>query len=114
MTVNKKLGANIFSSADDAKERIEQLLSTQEYAGLHIQYTQDLAEEINKDYSDLANNGLQTILLVFVILLIFVGVKEAVIATLSVPLAFMITFFVLKQLGLSLNFLTNFSLIVCF
>jgi len=81
---------------------------------LKIAYTQDLAELIQKDYNDLANNGLQTILLVFLVLLFFVGFKEALIATLSVPLAFMITFFVLKQLGLSLNFLTNFSLIVCF
>jgi len=73
-------------------------LSKQEYAGLNIFYTQDLAEYIQKDYNDLANNGLQTILLVFLVLLFFVGFKEAIIATLSVPLAFMITFFVLKQL----------------
>lgn len=114
MTVNKNVGANIFSSAKDAKQRIEQELSKQEYHGLHIQYTQDLADFINEDYNDLANNWLQTIFLVFLVLLFFVGFKEAIIATLSVPLAFMITFFVLQQLWLSLNFLTNFSLIVCF
>jgi len=114
MTVNKNRWANIFSSSKDAKKLIEQELSKQEYAGLNIVYTQDLAEYIQKDYNDLANNGLQTILLVFLVLLFFVGFKEAIIATLSVPLAFMITFFVLKQLWLSLNFLTNFSLIICF
>ncbi len=114
MTINKRSGANIFSSAKDAKQRIEQELRKQEYNGIQFVYTQDLAELIQQDYDDLANNGLQTILLVFLILLFFVGFKEAIIATVSVPMAFMITFFVLKQMGLSLNFLTNFSLIVCF
>lgn len=114
LTVNKQRWANIFSSAKNAKKLIEQELLKQEYAWLHIEYTQDMAELINQDYNDLANNGLQTIFFVFLILLTFVGFKEAIIATLSVPLAFMITFFVLQQLWLSLNFLTNFSLIVCF
>lgn len=114
MTFNKNRWSNIFSSSKDAKKLIEQEMSKQEYTGLTVIYTQDLAEFIEKDYADLANSGLQTILLVFIVLLFFVGFKEALIATLSVPLAFMITFFVLKQLGLSLNFLTNFSLIVCF
>jgi multidrug efflux pump subunit AcrB len=54
------------------KTAYSQELSKQEYAGLEIAYTQDLAELIQKDYNDLANNGLQTILLVFLVLLFFV------------------------------------------
>jgi multidrug efflux pump len=114
MTINKNLGANVFQSAKEAKKLIEEELSKQEYVWLQVQYTQDLAEFIKKDYSDLAKNGLWTIVLVFFVSLLFVWFKEALIATVSVPIAFMITFFVLKQLWLSLNFLTNFSLIVCF
>jgi len=34
------------------------------------------------------------------------------IATVSIPLAFLITFFVLDKLGLSLNFMTNFSMVL--
>ncbi|MDO4713314.1 MAG: efflux RND transporter permease subunit [bacterium] len=34
-------------------------------------------------------------------------------ATISIPLAFFITFFVLNSLGYTMNFLTNFSLIIC-
>jgi len=69
---------------------------------------------IRDDYQTLASNGLQTIVLVFLAILLFVGLKESVIASITIPLAFLITFMVLNQLGLSLNFLTNFSLIICF
>ena len=114
MTFNKSVGENIFTSAKDAKKRLESELKKQEFDWILYVYTQDMAELINQDYDDLAGNGLQTLVLVFLVMLLFVWMKEALIATATVPLAFFITFFVLNQLWLSLNFLTNFSLIVCF
>lgn len=111
---NKKKWANIFTSSDNAKQSLESLLQTQAYQGLDISYTQDIADYVREDYQSLASNGLQTIFLVFFAILLFVGMKESVIASMTIPLAFLITFMVLNQLGLSLNFLTNFSLIICF
>lgn len=114
MTFNKKKWANIFTSSDSAKAALEKLIATQSYQWLAIAYTQDIADVIRDDYQTLASNGLQTIVLVFLAILLFVGLKESVIASITIPLAFLITFMVLNQLGLSLNFLTNFSLIICF
>jgi len=114
MTFNKKQWANIFSSSDNAKEVLETMLGTQAYQWLAVAYTQDIADIIRDDYQSLASNGLQTIVLVFLAILLFVGLKESIIASITIPLAFLITFMVLNQLGLSLNFLTNFSLIICF
>ena len=77
-------------------------------------YVADAADAISQDYDDLAHNGLETVVLVFLSILLFVGLKESLIGSVTVPLSFFITFIVLQRLGLSLNFLTNFSLIVCF
>lgn len=114
LTVNKFLWENIFTSAKSAKKAIESELEKFEYEWIDYVYTMDMAELINKDYSDLATNGLMTLLLVFLVMFFFVWPKEWLIATITVPLAFFVTFFVLNQMWLSLNFLTNFSLIVCF
>ncbi|MCS6982925.1 MAG: efflux RND transporter permease subunit [Candidatus Absconditabacterales bacterium] len=114
LTFIKQDGPSIFRVADDAKLAIENIMKRQEFAMFSYDYIQDQAETIKKDYVDLANNGLSTIALVFLCMLIFVGFKESAIAAISIPLAFCITFFVLWQLGLSMNFLTNFSLIICF
>ncbi len=114
MTFNKKAGESVFGSSDKAKDALEKLLDTQAYQWLSVAYTQDIADFIRDDYDSLATNGLQTLILVFLAILLFVGFKESIIASITIPLAFLITFVVLNQLGLSLNFLTNFSLIICF
>lgn len=93
---------------------MDAILKTQTYQGLEISYTQDIADVVRDDYATLASNGLQTIFLVFLAILLFVGMKESIIASMTIPLAFLITFMALHMLGLSLNFLTNFSLIICF
>ncbi len=114
LTFNKKQGANIFTSSEAAKSAIEELMKTEEFSWLQYSYVQDIASFIQDDYKSLAKNWLTTMILVFVAVLLFVWLKEGIIATLSIPLAFFVTFIVLKQMWLSLNFLTNFSLIVTF
>lgn len=114
LLVNKNKWTTIFSASKSAKQTIEKELKKQEFIWIDFEYTEDLAEIINKDYNDLAVNWLWTIVFVFLVLLFFVWFKEALIASISVPLAFMVTFFVLNQMWLSMNFLINFSLIICF
>ena len=114
MVFNKAPGSNILSSADGAKALIEAELHKQKYAGVTHVYTLDNADNIRYDYSTVFGNGLQTVFLVFVAMLIYVGFRESFIAAVSIPVAFMITFIILNRMGLSLNFLTNFSLIIAF
>ncbi|MEF2175412.1 MAG: efflux RND transporter permease subunit [Candidatus Absconditabacteria bacterium] len=112
LNFNKKEGGNIFANAKAAKDSIEELLKLEEFKGLQGVYTTDLSELLIEDYTNLGKNGMQTLILVFVTLIFFVGIKESFIASMFLPLAFLITFIVLNILGLSLNFLTNFSLIL--
>lgn len=114
LSINKSAWKNIFASAQEAKQLLNDELKKIGYKGLHYAIMYDMADNINDDYSKLAKNGLQTLVLVFLSLLLFVGLKESIIATITLPLAFFITFIVLQKLGLSLNFLTNFSLIITF
>jgi len=113
LTFNKKAGASILSSSKQAKESIAAALQDAGYAELSSFYTLDLGAELSKDYNNLAVNMISTMLIVFLIVGFFVGAMESFVATVSIPLAFFVTFFVLNYLGLSLNFLTNFSLIIC-
>lgn len=112
LTFNKNKEDTVFGASEKSKQALETILK--KYQGIQRTYTQDIADVIQDDYQTLASNGLQTIILVFFAILLFVGLKESIIASITIPLAFLITFIVLNQLGLSLNFLTNFSLIICF
>jgi len=70
------------------------------------------AHEITDQFSDLYSNFFSTIVLVFLTLLVFVGIRQATIASLSIPLTFLISFTVINITGQTLNFLSLFSLLL--
>ena len=113
LSFNKKAWDNVFSVSKSAKEALEDFLDTQTgFENLAVKYSQDLWEVIIEDYKNLGQTALQTLVLVFVTIFIFVGLRESLIASILLPLAFFITFIVLNVMWFSLNFLTNFSLVL--
>lgn len=74
----------------------------------------DLSDVIIDDYKSLGSNALSSVLLVLAITTLFIGLRQSLIATLGMIISFFITFIVLDLMGLTLNFLTNFSLILAF
>ncbi len=114
LTFNKQAGESIFSTSAEAKKAIEELFKTQEFANVKYTYTNDLSETIGEDYNTLAHNARETFVLVFLFTVLFLTVKESAIAAFSVPLAFLVTIFILDKIGSSLNFMTNFSLVLTF
>lgn len=111
---NKRSGANIFDASAAAKTLLKDELNKYDYDWLSVLYTSDMSELISKDYDSLINNFLQSIVLVFLSLLVLVGIRESLIAATTFPLALLLTFIVLDQMGLTLNFLTNFSFLITF
>lgn len=113
LSVNKKAGDNVFSVSKSAKLALEEYLSgNPAFQDLQIKYAQDLWENIVEDYKNLGTTAIQTFILVFLTIFVFVGLRESMIASILLPLAFFITFISLNVMGLSLNFLTNFSLVL--
>lgn len=113
MTFNKQPKKSVFSTAKEVRKILEEQVATfgPEW---HIEYGFDLAEVISEDYSNLGWNAVQTLILVFGCVFFFIGIKESLIAGISIPLAFLISILTLNWLDLSLNFMTNFSLVLSF
>ena len=114
LTVNKTDSANIFTASDAAKKEIEKLFTKNEFKDLKYMYTLDLADTIRDDYAELTKEAIITLILVFIAMYIFVWFKDSLFATVTLPLAFLATFILLYAFGFTLNFLTNFSLILSF
>lgn len=112
MVVYKTNASNVFTAAEAAKNELWKILKNTKYADIWFGYTQDLSEVIKEDYAQLSSSALQTIILVFVTMVFFVWRKPSIIATIWLPMWFMITFIVLDMFGYTLNFLTNFSLVL--
>lgn len=73
---------------------------------------ENIAEDIEEQFSELYSNFASTIFLVFATLFIFLGFRQAIIASTSIPLTFLISFGVMSLTGQTLNFLTLFSLLL--
>ena len=103
----------VFTAAAETKPLIDNLFKNDpELKWLSYSYSTDLSEYIIDDYKSLANTWLQTLFLVFVTILFFISFKESLIATLVLPLSFFVTFIFLYYAWYSLNFMTNFSLVL--
>ncbi len=113
IVVNKSTWASVFDSSRDSKQALEELLRTDpDFRWLSLMYSKDMSELIIQDYDNLSRTATTTIILVFITIMFFVWFREWIIASLLIPLSFLITFTVLDLLWLSLNFLTNFSLVL--
>lgn len=114
LTIFKPQRSDVFSDSDAARSIITSELQKKVYAGISYAYTQDIAEVIVDDYSSLATNGLQSLLFIFLIMRFFVWFKQSIIASFAMLLSFFVTFIFLNTYWYTLNFLTNFSLVLTF
>ncbi len=114
LTVNKNDNANIFQASTAAKKKVEEFFQKDEYKDFGYTYGIDLADNISDDYNELFHEAVITLILVFVAMYLFVGFRDSIFASITLPLAFLSTFLLLYYGGYTMNFLTNFSLILSF
>lgn len=112
LLVFKRSGGNIIDITQAIEQRIEQVQGTVLPENLNIEPIVKNADLIEKDLTSLTRNGIQTIILIILLLYFFLGAKEALLAGASIPLTFLIAFTILSFMGYTLNFLTLFSLIL--
>ncbi|PSO45079.1 MAG: hypothetical protein BRC25_03160 [Parcubacteria group bacterium SW_6_46_9] len=80
--------------------------------GLTIAETRNQADQISKDLNNLLGSGAVTMVIIFSVLLLFLGWREALLASVSVPIAFLAGLAILNSIGFTINSLTLFSLIL--
>lgn len=107
----KKSSANITEAAEDARE-ITNKMADQYKGRIKISSVIDVAAQIDKQYEELIRDFAVTVGLVFLTLIIFLGVRQAIVASFAIPLTFLITFIVMRSTGIALSFIAFFSLLL--
>lgn len=109
--VYKKTNADIENSFKKTEPVVTAELNS--YHGQFSLYSiQNTAQLISDQFGDLYREFFNTSVLVFILLLIFLGLRQGIISNVTVPLTFLSTFAVIHAVGLSLNFLTIFSFLL--
>jgi len=104
---------NILKMVNQVLAKIETLkLNDQIPEELDITVSYNLSNEIKKDLATLTNNGLATVVLIFILMFIALGFRESLLASISIPLAFSLAIIVLYILGRTFNGISLFSLVL--
>ncbi len=110
--VKKQEGGNIISLTQEIKEVLEQYKETNYQEEIDFTVIFDAGKEIKTNLNDLVGSGFQTVILILVVMGLMVGFQESIIAAIAVPLSFLLTFIGMNFFGITINFITLFSLIL--
>lgn len=111
--INKKDSGNILEITDSAKTAIEELKNKKIIPeSVEIFISNDNSAFIRDSLGLLTKSGLETVILVIMIIFLGLGLREGILAGLSIPLTFVISFPIMEAFGLTLNNLTLFSLVI--
>jgi len=81
-------------------------------SGLNLEVRNDGSIEVKNSLFTLGNNALIGIILVFITLFIFIGWRNALFAAWGIPFSFFLTFLIMDFLGVTMNNLSLFALIL--
>jgi len=110
-SVFKRSGGDITRITHNINQAIDDM-ETGILSDATVLVSYDAGELVSDDLKNLSLTGAQTVALVIVILLLFLGWKEALIAGFAIPLSFLVSFIGLYLSGNTINFVSLFSLIL--
>lgn len=105
-------GGNVIKLADQAKEVVENFEQDRLPSEIDIAITNDMSQFIRTDLGILTNSGIQTTILIIIILFLALGLIEGLIAGLVIPLTLLATVIIMDIIGLTINSLTLFSMVI--
>lgn len=111
LEIKKRTGANIIAMIDEIKARVAERQKSWPVA-LEVAYFNDRSVDIRDMLRDLQNNVLSAVLLVVIVVIAALGVRSAGLVAVAIPGSFVIGMLVIDMLGLTVNIVVLFSLIM--
>ena len=112
LDVIKKSGENLIVASDKINELIEESKGNVFPNNLNISVTNDQSEQIRESVSNLENSIILGVILVVLVLLFFLGLRNALFVGIAIPLSMFISFIILDMIGYTLNMMVLFSLVL--
>lgn len=111
LEIKKRVGENIIETIEQVRAIVdaEQKLWPE---GVVVSYSQDRSEQVKTMLSDLQNNVLSAVLLVMVVIVAALGLRTAGLVGLAIPGSFLTGILIIYALGLTINIVVLFSLIM--
>jgi multidrug efflux pump len=112
LDVMKRAGENLIEASEQINLIIDEAVKNYLPEGLSITITNDQTNQTKTQLSELENSILLGMFLVIGVLLLFLGMRNALFVGIAIPLSMLLSFFILSAFGVTLNFMVLFSLVL--
>lgn len=112
LDIKKRAGKNMIAAVEDIKKLVEK--EQEEYfpENLNISLTNDQSIKTENQVNDLVNNIIFGVILVVLVLMFFLGFRNALFVGFAIPLSMLLSLFILSSLGFTLNTMVLFGLVM--
>lgn len=111
LAIKKRTGANIIEVADQVFALLR-IADHQVPPGISLAVTFNQSKDIRRMVSELENTIISGLILVVSVLFLFLGLRNSFFVALAIPFSMLLSFAVLELLGVTLNMVVLFSLIL--
>lgn len=112
LEVKARESADILETTDKLKAVTEGFFKNGDYSNVAYKYTDDFSYYVKRRLNILKDNGLMGMALVFITLLLFLNARTSFITSMGAPIAFMVAFLMMDMIGVSVNLISMFALIL--
>ena len=111
LAVSKRSGENIIETIEQVRATVAKVRKTWP-EGIEIGFSQDQSTDIRNMLKDLQNNVISAVLLVMIVVVAALGLRSAAFVGIAVPGSFLAAILFLGAVGLTINIVVLFSLIL--
>jgi multidrug efflux pump subunit AcrB len=112
LDVFKRSGENQIILSGKITEILEKAKDEYFPDNLSVSVTNDTSEQTKTQVADLENSIIFGMLLVVLVLMFFLGLRNALFVGIAIPLSMLMSFFILSAMGITLNTMVLFSLVL--
>lgn len=110
--VVKRSGENLLAASDRIREILEKAENDRFPDGLKITISNDMSESTRMQVENLENSIITGVILVILVLMFFLGLRNALFVGVAIPMSMFLSFLILNALGITLNFMVLFGLVL--
>ncbi|EMR02791.1 efflux RND transporter permease subunit [Cesiribacter andamanensis] len=112
LDVTKRSGENLLDASDKIKEIIKEAKQNRFPEDLRITINNDQSKQTRSQVENLENSIIFGVILVVLVLMFFMGLRNALFVGIAIPLSMFLAFIILNLAGVTLNMMVLFALIL--
>lgn len=112
LDVIKKSGENLLNATDKIEKILADAKKKKLPSDLVVTITNDQSEQTRDQLLNLVNSIISGVILVVLILLFFLGLRNALFVGIAIPMSMLMSFFALSMMDITINMMVLFSLIL--